>query len=147
VGQPWAGSGSGPLLGSCSNIYFDQDKRPSLGLPEDLVDLRVEEVVTAVDAVAVDGEQDRDAVPGPGGDLSQADGPMPVARITERVSRLGAGPGVCHGRSSADAAGITRAKRHDQRPHRAGEAFDPRLDIALPVDTTSAGIRARRRGA
>ena len=36
---------------------------------EDVVDLLVEEVVVAVDAVAVDGEQDRDAVPGPGGDL------------------------------------------------------------------------------
>jgi hypothetical protein len=36
---------------------------------EDLVDLLVEEVVLAVDAVAVHGEQDRDAVPGPGGDL------------------------------------------------------------------------------
>jgi hypothetical protein len=35
-----------------------------------VVDLLVEEVVAAVDAVTVDGEQDRDAVPGPGGDLS-----------------------------------------------------------------------------
>jgi hypothetical protein len=34
-----------------------------------VVDLLVEEVVLAVDAVAVDGEQDRDAVSGPGGDL------------------------------------------------------------------------------
>jgi hypothetical protein len=39
------------------------------GWPEDAADLLVEEVVAAVDAVAVDGEQDRDAVPGPGGDL------------------------------------------------------------------------------
>jgi prepilin signal peptidase PulO-like enzyme (type II secretory pathway) len=35
-----------------------------------MVDLLVEEVVAAVDAVAVDGEQDRDAVSGAGGDLS-----------------------------------------------------------------------------
>jgi hypothetical protein len=42
--------------------------RSSVGL-EDLADLLIEEVVAAVDAVAVDGEQDRDAVPGPGGDL------------------------------------------------------------------------------
>jgi hypothetical protein len=35
-----------------------------------MVDLLVEEVVAAVDAVAVDGEQDRDAVSGPCGDLS-----------------------------------------------------------------------------
>ena len=34
-----------------------------------MADLLVEEVVLAVDAVAVDGEQDGDAVPGPGGDL------------------------------------------------------------------------------
>jgi len=34
-----------------------------------VADLLVEEVVLAVDAVAVDGEQDRDAVSGPGGDL------------------------------------------------------------------------------
>jgi hypothetical protein len=34
-----------------------------------VVNLLVEEVVVAVDAVAVDGEQDRDAVSGPGGDL------------------------------------------------------------------------------
>jgi hypothetical protein len=34
-----------------------------------VVDLMVEEVVAAVDAVAVDGEEDRDALPGPGGDL------------------------------------------------------------------------------
>jgi hypothetical protein len=33
---------------------------------EDVVDLLVEDVVLAVDAVGVDGEQDRDAVPGPG---------------------------------------------------------------------------------
>ena len=39
------------------------------GRPEDAADLLVEEVVVAVDAVAVDGEQDRDAVSGPGGDL------------------------------------------------------------------------------
>jgi hypothetical protein len=31
-----------------------------------VVDLLVEDVVLAVDAVGVDGEQDRDAVPGPG---------------------------------------------------------------------------------
>jgi hypothetical protein len=34
-----------------------------------VADLLVEEVVLAVDAVAVDGEQDRDAVPAPGYDL------------------------------------------------------------------------------
>jgi hypothetical protein len=34
-----------------------------------VADLLVEEVVLAVDAVAVDGEQDRDAVSAPGGDL------------------------------------------------------------------------------
>jgi len=34
-----------------------------------VVDLLVEEVVLAVDAVAVDREQDGDAVPGAGGDL------------------------------------------------------------------------------
>jgi hypothetical protein len=34
-----------------------------------VVDLLVEEVILAVDAVAVHGEQDRDAVPGPAGDL------------------------------------------------------------------------------
>jgi hypothetical protein len=33
-----------------------------------VVDLLVEEVVAAVNAVAVDGEQDRDAVSGPGRD-------------------------------------------------------------------------------
>jgi hypothetical protein len=38
---------------------------------EDLVDLLVEEVVAAVEAVAVDGEQDGDAVSGPGGDLGR----------------------------------------------------------------------------
>ena len=36
-----------------------------------MVDLLVEEVVVAVDAVAVDGEQDRDAVSGPGSDLGR----------------------------------------------------------------------------
>jgi hypothetical protein len=36
---------------------------------KDVVDLLVEEAVLAVDAVAVDGEQDGDAVSGPGGDL------------------------------------------------------------------------------
>ena len=41
----------------------------SCGGLQDLADLLVEEVVLAVDAVAVDGEQDRDAVPGPGDDL------------------------------------------------------------------------------
>ena len=40
------------------------------GWPEDAADLLVEEVVAAVDAVAVDGEQDRDAVPGPGRNLA-----------------------------------------------------------------------------
>jgi hypothetical protein len=34
-----------------------------------VADLLVEEVVVAVDAVAVDVEQDGGAVPGPGGDL------------------------------------------------------------------------------
>ena len=34
-----------------------------------MVDLLVEEVVAAMDAVVVDGEQGRDAVSGPGGDL------------------------------------------------------------------------------
>jgi hypothetical protein len=34
-----------------------------------VVDLLVEEVVLAVDAVAVHGEQDRDAMPCPAGDL------------------------------------------------------------------------------
>ncbi len=43
----------------------------SFGRPEDAADLLVEEVVVAVDAVGVDGEQDRDAVPGPGGDLGR----------------------------------------------------------------------------
>jgi len=44
--------------------------RPCGGL-EDLVDLLVEEVVLTVGAVAVDGEQDRDAVSGPGRDLGR----------------------------------------------------------------------------
>jgi hypothetical protein len=34
-----------------------------------MVDLPVEEVAAAADAVGVDGEQDGDAVPGAGGDL------------------------------------------------------------------------------
>jgi hypothetical protein len=37
----------------------------------DMVDLLVEEVVAAVDAVAVDGEQHRHAVSGPGSDLGR----------------------------------------------------------------------------
>jgi hypothetical protein len=36
---------------------------------KDVADLLVEELVAAMDAVAVHGEQDRDAVPGPGSDL------------------------------------------------------------------------------
>jgi hypothetical protein len=34
-----------------------------------VIDLLVEDVVVAVDAVGLDGEQDRDAVPGAGSDL------------------------------------------------------------------------------
>jgi hypothetical protein len=48
------------------------DGRAPVGEPcgrlEDVADLLVE-VVLAMDAVAAGGEQDRDAVPGPGGDL------------------------------------------------------------------------------
>jgi hypothetical protein len=36
-----------------------------------LVDLLVEDLVAAVDAVTVDDQQDRDAVPGPGSDLGR----------------------------------------------------------------------------
>jgi hypothetical protein len=43
----------------------------SFGRSEDTADVLVELVVVAVDAVGVDGEQDRDAVPGPGGDLGR----------------------------------------------------------------------------
>ena len=44
----------------------------------------------AVDAVAVDGEQDRDAVPGPGGDL----GGVPAVPATEVARRAGNGVAV-----------------------------------------------------
>ena len=43
----------------------------SFGRSEDAANLLVEQVVVAVDAMGVDGEQDRDAVPGPGGDLGR----------------------------------------------------------------------------
>jgi hypothetical protein len=49
----------------------------SCGQPEDVADLLVEEVVVVMDAVAVHGEQDRDAVPGPGGDLGRVPGVQP----------------------------------------------------------------------
>jgi hypothetical protein len=38
---------------------------------EDVVDLLVEDVFLAVDAVTVNGKQDSDAVPGPGRDLGR----------------------------------------------------------------------------
>jgi hypothetical protein len=41
------------------------------------VDLLVEEVVVAVDAVGVGGEQDGDAVPGADGDLRVSSGVQP----------------------------------------------------------------------
>jgi hypothetical protein len=48
-------------------LFHGRARTRSCGGAEYLVDLLVEEVVAAVDAVGVDGEQDGDAVPGPGG--------------------------------------------------------------------------------
>lgn len=42
-----------------------------VGWLQDAANLLVEQIVVAVDAVGVDGEQDCDAVPGPSGDLGR----------------------------------------------------------------------------
>jgi hypothetical protein len=61
---------SAPVARSVQPLAFHGRARTtSCGRLEDAADLLVEEVLVAVDAVAVNGEQDRDAVSGPGGDL------------------------------------------------------------------------------
>ena len=59
--------------GSRCNRWLSRGRARTMsgGRLEDVVDLLVEEVVAAADAVAVDGEQDRDAMSGPGGDLGE----------------------------------------------------------------------------
>ena len=52
-------------------LFHGRARTTSFGWSEDAADVLVEQVVVAVDAVGVDGEQDRDAVPGPGGDLGR----------------------------------------------------------------------------
>jgi hypothetical protein len=59
-----------PSRGRCNRwLSHGRARTTSCGRLEDSIDLLVEKVVAAMDAVAVHGEQDRDAVPGPGGDL------------------------------------------------------------------------------
>jgi hypothetical protein len=61
---------SAPVARSVQPLAFQGRARTtSCGQSVEVADLLVEEVVVATDAVAVDGEQDRDAVPGPGSDL------------------------------------------------------------------------------
>jgi hypothetical protein len=59
---------------------------------EDLINLLVEEVVAAVDAVAVDREQNRDAVSGPGSDLGGVSAAVqPTVTRRRGAGRRGAG--------------------------------------------------------
>jgi hypothetical protein len=68
VGSPLAFP-QGCAVGAHRWLSHGRARTTSCWRLEDVVDLLVEEVVAAVDAVAVDGEQDSDAVSGPGGDL------------------------------------------------------------------------------
>jgi hypothetical protein len=58
-----------PQLQAVAEAFHGRARTRSCGGLEYLVDLLVEDVVAAVDAVGVDGELDRDAVAGSGGDL------------------------------------------------------------------------------
>jgi hypothetical protein len=93
----------------------------SCGRLEDVADLLVEEVVLAVDAVAVDGEQDGDAVPGPGGDLGGVSAgvqPQRQGGVTQVVGAAGDPAGGEFGPEGEGTGGVpgTAVDRFAERP-------------------------------
>ena len=67
----WRPSAGTPVADETVPCSEWRGARGCRGGAEGVIDLLIEDVVMAVDAVGVDGEQDRDAVPGAGSDLGR----------------------------------------------------------------------------
>ena len=102
VGQLWAGSGSGPLFGFCSNIYFDQAKRLSLGL--------------LCRHVSVWCRRGPRAVGGPGGESTDISGQCPDRRSGPRNRRLCRSMPVLSRYTGARTVHLTGDFAHPGRP-------------------------------
>lgn len=91
VGAPLAFQ-RGRKVGPHRWLCHGQARTASFWRLEDLINLVVEEVVAAMDAVGVDGEQDRDAVSGPPGDLGGLSSGVKLQRqggVTQVVGAAG----------------------------------------------------------